>query len=147
MCKPSKTNNQTLIFLISDIEHKVVASRTSTNYDIMIHFKEFIILSFKSVEKLSLCIVQATSHETKCLYFPFSFSFVCLSIILPIRHNSYLLTCRSSLGPSKAPYSPVWNPLRYPDWDSTLAHSHSGKELNISSQKDAHFSGRCLLAY
>ena len=34
-----------------------------------------------------------------------------------------------------------------PLWDSATAHSPSGKELNPSSQEDAHFSGRCTLAY
>ena len=33
-----------------------------------------------------------------------------------------------------------------PLWDSATAHSRSGKELNPSSQEDAHFSGRCSLA-
>ena len=32
--------------------------------------------------------------------------------------------------------------LRLPLWDSTPAHSPSGKELNPSSQEDAHFSRR-----
>ena len=34
-----------------------------------------------------------------------------------------------------------------PLWDSAPAHSPSGKELNLSSQEDAWFSGRCTLAY
>ena len=31
-------------------------------------------------------------------------------------------------------------------WDSAAADSPSGKELNLSSQEDARFSGRCTLA-
>ena len=31
-------------------------------------------------------------------------------------------------------------------WNSATAHSPSGKELNPSSQENAHFSGRCALA-
>ena len=38
-------------------------------------------------------------------------------------------------------------PCVIPLWDSATTHSPSGKELNPSSQKDAHFSGRCTLAY
>ena len=34
-----------------------------------------------------------------------------------------------------------------PLWDSSTTHSPSGKELNPSSQEDAHFSGSCTLAY
>ena len=33
-----------------------------------------------------------------------------------------------------------------PLWDSTTAHSPSGKELNPCSQEDVRFSGRCTLA-
>ena len=32
-------------------------------------------------------------------------------------------------------------------WDSAAAHSPSGKELNLSSQEDARFSGRCTSSY
>ena len=32
-------------------------------------------------------------------------------------------------------------------WDSATTHSHSGKELNSSSQEGAHFLGRCTSAY
>ena len=58
-------------------------------------------------------------HET-CLYF--SIFFVCLAVILLI-------------------------PCVIPLWDSATANSHSGKELNPSSQGDARFSGRWTLAY
>ena len=34
-----------------------------------------------------------------------------------------------------------------PLWDSATAHSPSGKELNSSSQEDAHFSGCCTWLY
>ena len=52
----------------------------------------------------------------------FSIFFVCLAVILLV-------------------------PCVIPLWDSAAAHSPSGKELNPSSQEDARFSGRCILAY
>ena len=52
----------------------------------------------------------------------FSIFFVCLAVILLV-------------------------PCIIPLWDSVAAFSLSGKELNPSSQEDAHFSGRCTLAY
>ena len=38
-------------------------------------------------------------------------------------------------------------PCVIPLWDSAVGHSPYGKELNPSCQEDAHFSGRCTLAY
>ena len=52
----------------------------------------------------------------------FILSFVCLAVILLV-------------------------PCVIPLWDSAAAHSPSGKELNLSSQEDARFLGRCTLAY
>ena len=102
-------------------------------------------------------------HET-CLYFPFPFSSSVLQSFFLFPASSLFGTqqqlthppVKSSTLPVRemavfqgvAPWHKIFtSSCVIPLWDSATAHSHSGKELNPSSQEDSRFSGRCTLTY
>ena len=94
----------------------------------------------------------------------FSIFFVCLAVISLIPASSLFgtqqqlthppvksLTLRLRKMPvfqGVAPWHTIFtSSCAIPLWDSATAQSPSCKELNLSSHEDAHFSGRCTLAY
>ena len=103
-------------------------------------------------------------HETWCLYFPslFSssvmksfFSFPASSLFgtqqqlthPPVKSSTFPLRKMPVFQGVAPPHTIFTSSSVIPLWDSATTHSSSGKELNSSSQEDARFSARCILAY
>ena len=98
----------------------------------------------------------------------FSISFVCLEVILlilcvipfwdsaptqqqithPLLKSSTLPLRKMPVFQCVAPWHTILpSPCFISLWTSATDHSPCSKELNPFSQEDAHFSGRCTLAY